>query len=526
MKGKVWLVGAGPGDPGLLTLKGKETLQQATVVVYDRLVSEAILWTIPPEARLINVGKSSGNHPVPQEEINRILLEEALRGEQVVRLKGGDPYLFGRGGEEVQILTAKKIPVEVISGISSALAVPANACIPLTHRDLSSSVHIITWQRKEGTPTDEALTGLSQAGGSLVILMGSAALKDISVRLIKAGFNPDLPAAIISQGSSPQQRTWITALNRMGETADFEGLVSPALIVIGHVCSLGKPTAPSQIQPVEAQAQEARLQEKNSPDCGNRTLEGIRIVVTRPEPGNADLCRRIRELGGEALPIPCIKTIPLENDAGPLFSERFTGWIVFTSSTGVDMFFDQYLCGGGDLRSFSACRFAAIGPATAEALKWRGFIADHVPQVYNGRSLGEELVKKINPKEQILLIRPRQGAPDLGEILSNSGASFRELTVYDTVPAVIGDYARQVIGEGRFDYLFFTSPSAVSTFRETFGKNRGDFLQKPVKAVCIGEGTAKKAQEYGMETYVPAEASTNAMVQLLCDLIHNKKGNN
>jgi uroporphyrinogen III methyltransferase/synthase len=541
--GKVWLVGAGPGDPGLLTLKGKEILDQATVVVYDRLVSEAILWTIPPAARLINAGKSPGNHPLPQEKINRVLIEEARRGERVVRLKGGDPYLFGRGGEEVQSLAAAGIPVEVISGVSSALAVPAEAGIPLTHRDLSSSVHIITWHGKQGIPTDEVLTGLSQARGSLVILMGTAALKDIGVRLVQAGFNPALPAALISQGTTSQRRTWITVLGRLGEAADFEGLVSPALIVVGAVCSLGKPTAPGPTPQGKAQPQEAPT--RGRPDCEDlplssqpdRPLGGLRIVVTRPEPGNADLCRRIRELGGEALPVPCIKTIPLpQNGARHLFSAS-SGWIVFTSATGVDMFFDQYLGGGGDIRNFSARRFAAVGPATAEALKRHGFIADYVPPIYNGRCLGEGLVNKIgggsdkiSPEEEILLIRPRLGAQDLKEAIAKSGASFRELAVYDTVPAEISDHARQVIEGGRFDYLFFTSLSAVvafgNTFGTVFGNTGGVFPHKPVKAICIGESTAEKAREYGMETSVPEEASTNAMVQLLCNLINNKQGSN
>jgi uroporphyrinogen III methyltransferase/synthase len=183
----------------------------------------------------------------------------------------------------------------------------------------------------------------------------------------------------------------------------------------------------------------------------------------------------------------------------------------------VDMFFDQYLCGGGDLRSFSACRFAAVGPATAETLRRRGFIADYVPPAYNGQRLGEGLVE-VSRGEPVLLIRSRQGAPALGEILTKGGVPFRELAVYDTVPAVIGGHARQAIEGGRFDYLFFTSPSAVIAFTEAFGKIFA-------KAVCIGEPTAEKAREYGMETAIPGEASTDAMVQLLCDLVHNREIN-
>jgi uroporphyrinogen III methyltransferase/synthase len=495
--GKVWLVGAGPGDPGLLTLKGKEALEQATVVVYDRLVSEAILCTISPEVRLINAGKLPGNHPLPQEEINRILVEEARRGERVVRLKGGDPYLFGRGGEEARSIAAAGISFEMISGVSSAFAVPADAGIPLTHRDLSSSVHIITWHKKQGIPAEEALAGLARTEGTLVILMGTAALKDIRSHLVKAGFDPELPAAVISRGTTPERRTWITTLNKLGDDTDFEGLLSPALVILGRVCSLGKPS--SAAGPI--------------PDK-KRPLTGLRIVVTRPEPGNAELCRQIRELGGTALPLPCIKTVALDNSDDAVYQNIGQyNWIAFTSVTGVDIFFDTYLQAGGDFRELAHCRFAAVGPVTAEALLRHGFIADHIPANCRGRSRGEGLAENIRPGEKLLLIRPVQGEPGLIEILRDSGVSFRELAVYNTVPVEIGGYVRKIIEEGRFDYVFFTSPSAVSAFGNTF--TAAAF--SAIRAVCIGKSTADKAWEYGMETWVSAEASTDAMVQFLTE---------
>jgi uroporphyrinogen III methyltransferase/synthase len=237
-------------------------------------------------------------------------------------------------------------------------------------------------------------------------------------------------------------------------------------------------------------------------------------VVTRPEPENAELCRQIRELGGTALPLPCIKTIPLDNSDDEAYQNiDHYAWIAFTSVIGVDIFFDTYLQTGGDIRKLAHCRFAAVGNVTAEALLWRGFIADHIPARHQGHSLGEGLADTIRPGEKLLLIRPRQGAPDLTEILRDRGVSFRELAVYNTVTADIGGYTRQIVAEGRFDYVFFTSPSAVSAFTGAFPSMQFS----AVRAVCIGNSTADKAWEYGMETWVSAETSTDAMIQVLTE---------
>jgi uroporphyrinogen III methyltransferase/synthase len=493
--GKVWLVGAGPGDAGLLTLKGKTVLDAADTVVHDRLVSEEILLAIPPEARLIDAGKSSGHHPVPQEEINRILIEEARSGRKVVRLKGGDPFLFGRGGEEVLELAAAGIPFEVVPGVSSALAVPASAGIPVTHRGLSAALHVITWHGKDGGPRQEDLERLAALEGTLVILMGAAALADIGERLVRAGFPPDIPSAVIENGTTPSQRLRVVPLARLGEAPPPEPAASPppALVVVGGVCAFP-----------------ARL----SGGVQAEPLAGRRIVVTSPEPRNGELCRRVRALGGEAVPFPCLKTIPLTGD--PSFKEAGQyGWLVFTSAAGVEIFFDGYLRSGGDFRSLSNCRFAAVGPATAEALTKRGFIPDFIPASHNGHSLGLGLAEKMSGGGAALLIRSRQAAPGLPQALAEGGVPFRELAVYETVPAEGGKAARNIIEAGMFDLVFFTSPSAVSAFIETFPR-----LSLPnIRALCIGETTAFRAREFGMEVHTAEEAGNEAMCRLAGELM-------
>ena len=270
MKGKVWLVGAGPGNAGLMTIRGREVLEQADVVVYDALIGAEILNMIPEDARLIFAGKRSGNHFLKQEEINRILLEEALSGNRVVRLKGGDPFLFGRGGEELELLVHHDVPFEVVPGVTSAISVPAYNGIPVTHRDLSSGVHIITGHMRENRSYDIDFTLLAKSRETLVFLMGIEALSEICDGLIKAGMDPDVPAAILEKGTTALQRRITATVGTLEEESRKKQTATPAIIVIGNVCEL---------------ADRYGWYEKKS-------LSGIRIVVTRP-----------RELSSSA-PIP------------------------------------------------------------------------------------------------------------------------------------------------------------------------------------------------------------------------------
>ncbi|MDE7261756.1 MAG: uroporphyrinogen-III C-methyltransferase, partial [Oscillospiraceae bacterium] len=286
MAGKVTLVGAGPGDPGLLTVKGLATLERAEVVVYDRLVSPAVLELIPDSARRIDVGKDAGHHPVPQDQINRILVEEALAGHSVVRLKGGDPFVFGRGGEELQTLAKAGVAFEEVPGVTSAIAAAAYGGIPVTHRDFASSLHIVTGHAREGAVLDIDFEALVRTKGTLVFLMGVTAMPAIVKGLLEAGMDANTPAAMVERGTLPGQRRCGATLGTLPEKAAEMGIRSPALIVVGGVCSL---------------AQELCWFEK-------LPLHGKRVLVTRPRDRAGTLSGRLRALGAEVAEFPCIRT--------------------------------------------------------------------------------------------------------------------------------------------------------------------------------------------------------------------------
>ena len=290
MPGKVILVGAGPGDPGLLTRKGLEALRSADVVVYDRLVGPGILALMPEGAEQINVGKQAAHHPVPQEQINRILLDKALEGKTVVRLKGGDPFLFGRGGEELELLARHRIPFEEVPGITSAIAAPAYGGIPVTHRDCCSSLHIVTGHQRSGKELDIDFEALVRTGGTLVFLMGVSALPAICRGLLDAGMAPDTPAATVERGTTPSQRRTSATLADLPRRAEEVGVKSPAVIVVGQVCALAEQF-----------------------DWFDRLpLKGKTVVVTRPKERAGTLSGRLRSLGADVWEYPCISTVPID----------------------------------------------------------------------------------------------------------------------------------------------------------------------------------------------------------------------
>ena len=301
MPGKVTLVGAGPGDPGLLTRKGLEALERADVVVYDRLVSPAILALMPEGAVKINVGKEASRHPVPQEQINRILLEQAQQGHNVVRLKGGDPFLFGRGGEELELLAEHRIPFEEVPGITSAIAAPAYGGIPVTHRDCCSSLHIVTGHQRAGKELAIDFEALVRTGGTLVFLMGVSALPTICAGLLDAGMAPDTPAAVVERGTTPAQRRVSASLAELPRAAEAAAVQSPAVIVVGGVCALA-----DQFDWFD-----------------HLPLKGKRVVVTRPRERAGTLSARLRALGADVWEYPCIATVPIT--PAPLRTGRWSG---------------------------------------------------------------------------------------------------------------------------------------------------------------------------------------------------------
>lgn len=490
--GKVWLIGAGPSDAGLLTVKGLRILQNAEVVVYDRLVGIEILNSIPKAAKKIDVGKLPALHRVPQEKINQILLDEALNGKRVVRLKGGDPFVFGRGGEELELLRQRRIPFEVVPGVTSAIAAPAYAGIPVTHRDFCSSLHIITGHTKDGEP-DIDYAAAASLQGTLVFLMGVAAIKNISAGLLNAGMPGDMPAAIIERGTTARQRKLITTLDKLPAAAAKAKITNPAVMVIGKVCSL-----PEDFE-----------------WANGRPLAGKRIVVTRPERLSSVLSQRIRDLGGEAIEFPCIRTEAIPNNTGfdaALARIREYDWLVFSSTAGVEALFERMLLLKRDIRELYGRKLAVVGSGTEKAFTRRGIQIDYKPVSYNIASLAQGLAGIVTPDEKVLVLRARAGSEELNRILGEAGISYEDIPVYDTVyEAGNSIFSQEIIQAYDFDYAAFTSASAVRGFVKALPAL--DFAKVP--AVCIGEETAKAAREYGMKCIVAKEATLAGLIDAI-----------
>ncbi len=475
MTGKVWLVGAGPGDAGLITVKGKAVLETADVVVHDRLVGDSIRALIPTQARCVDVGKEAGHHPVPQADIQRILIKEARRGQRVVRLKGGDPFLFGRGAEELEALKAEGIPCEVVPGVTSAVAVPAYAGIPVTHRDYASSVHIITAHVREGGKLNINFKALAQLEGTFVFLMGLIALPRLCRELVAGGMSPDTPAAVIERGTTARQRRVNGTLATLAEKVKEQQVAPPAIIVVGQV---------AEPEPMWNWAE-------------SLPLFGKRVLVTRAQDKAGELADRLRALGAEVLVFPCIVTQPLEPVLPPL--SRYN-WVVFTSPNGVDCFFAVLRKQRVDIRTLGSAKLAAVGTSTCAALKSRGLCVDVVPEVYDGVHLAEAMLARMNRGDSVLIPRAKEGAPGLVEKLTEKGMTVDELPVYRTV------YTRGDWQPADIDLALFTSASTVRGFA-------GACPGAKVRAICIGKQTAAAAESLGWEVKVAQEATLAALVK-------------
>lgn len=497
MKGKVILVGAGPGDPGLFTLKGRQALKSAEVVVHDRLVSGVILDMIPPDAERIDVGKEAASHPVPQEEINQILVKKALEGKRVVRLKGGDPFLFGRGGEELEELCRHEIDFEMVPGVTSALAVPAYGGIPVTHRDYCSSLHIITGHARAGRELDVDFEAIVRTGGTLVFLMGVSSLGQICKGLRDAGMDPDTPAAIIEQGTTPCQRTVTSTVSGLPEAARKADIKSPAISIVGEVCNL-----------LDSFSWFDRL-----------PLKGKRVVVTRPKDRSGTLSGRLRELGAEVLEYPCIETVPI--DPCPRLEAALSNmvryeWLVFTSAAGVDAVMGVLQKMGKDSRAFGGIKIAAIGGGTAAELKKIGIVPDYIPQKYSAQSLGEGLAEIAHRK--ILIARAEDGSPYLTKELDKAGLSYDDIAVYRTFyENMRGDELREDIDSENVGFVTFTSASTVRGFAASMGD---DFDFSKVTGVCIGEQTAAEAGRCGIKRVVAKNATIDSMIEVILNYSH------
>ena len=463
---------------------------KADVVVYDRLVSPALIALIPEKAEKINVGKESGNHPVPQKKIEKILTDKALEGKCVVRLKGGDPFLFGRGSEEIACLNQHNIPFSEIPGISSAFAVPAYAGIPVTSRGLSDSVHIFTGHAREDGKLDIPYDALAKLHGTLIFLMGVSALERISAGLIEAGLPDSTPAAIVQNGTLPSQRSFEATLGSIPSKAREENIQAPAILIIGWVCE-----------------QAERLDWFT-----HLPLFGRRILLTAPQDSSSLLEDRLRELGAEVLADPCIRIeTPSENSdlshaIAHLHAYRL---LIFTSKRGVDTFFETLFGLGKDCRVLSGVSIAAIAPQTATRLKEFGISADILPDCADGTHLAYRILKTVHRGDRVLLPRSAQGADTLPKLLRKGGLLVEDLPVYQT--SAITDIARYRSAE--FDTVIFTSASAVSAFYDRYGSE-----SVTLQAICIGETTATQARAYGFSCSVADAPGINSLVTKICEV--------
>jgi len=487
---KVTLVGAGPGDKGLLTIKGYECIQGADVVLYDRHVSYEVLALIPPTAELIDVGKNAGNHPVSQDEINRLLLEKATQGKNVIRLKGGDPFVFGRGGEEVEFLADQNIPFEVVPGVTSAVAGAAYAGIPVTHRDYVSSLHIITGHGKKNEQTDTDYNALVRTGGTLVFMMSLAAVSDICRRCIEAGMDENMPAAIIEKATTNEQRKFLGTVGTLPTIVSENFVKSPAVIIVGKVCLLSE-----------------RLDW-----LSRKPLYGKRIIVARVTPGPSKLSSKLLELGCHVIEQQCANVAPLTGPGSALEKTlkniRNYTWLVFTSSVGVGLFFDHMIKAGADIRRLSHLKIACVGPETGKALQKWGINADYYPDEYNGVALAHGLIMLSGNNEKLLIVRDKDGAEDLTRRLSGVGIPFDDTAIYEKTP-VIGKPVDTDV-----DLVAFTSSSGVEGFVKAAAQ--ADF--RHMKAICIGEMTAAIAKKHGMEVRVSPQSTIDSMIELIKEI--------
>ena len=495
-KGKVWLVGAGPSDVNLLTVKAKELIESADIIVYDSLVGDAVLSLIPAQTTCIDVGKRAGNHTKTQEEINRILCDEALQGKKVVRLKGGDPFVFGRGGEELELLVKNNIEFEIVPGVTSAVAVAAYNGIPVTHRDFVSSLHIITGHKKKNEELDLPFEALVNTNGTLVFLMGLSALPFIMKGLIEAGMDKNMPAAVLQQGTTSKQKKVISTISNITSDVEKAEIHTPAIIVVGKVCSLSDKFEWYEKMP----------------------LFGKKMLVTRPKDRSSALASKLRKLGAEVVEIPAIKTVEIdinENIQSVYANIRDYNYILFTSPFGVKVFLGQLRKLNIDIRRIGDARIGAIGSATKTALNEAGLMVDIIPKVYSAKELGKYVAEVCTDADKILIPRAEIGSPDLIEELNKCGAAITDLAIYRTIKNHNeNDIYEKLLAEKAIMadncYVLFTSASTVEGFVDMAGKK--DYNK--VKAICIGEQTKAAADKYNMKTYVSEEATIDSMVEL------------
>ncbi|MEY8339311.1 hydroxymethylbilane synthase [Lachnospiraceae bacterium 62-35] len=482
--GKVILAGAGPGDSGLISRKAWKAVKEADVIVYDNLISPSILNAARLDAELIYAGKRMGSHSMRQEDINRLLIEQAEQGKYVLRLKGGDPYIFGRGGEEGLALAERGIPFEVIPGISSAYSVLAYAGIPVTDRELASSFHVITGhERSDKSLPSMNYSVLAKEEGTLVFLMGRHGLKGIAEELMKYGKPADTPAAIVEKGTTAAQKTITGVLSDIAEKAEEGGIRTPAVIVIGEVAALRDRLSWFEKGP----------------------LFGKRILVTGTRQMVKQLEQVLLPLKAEVAAVSLIETEPLITGQTAdclCHLERYT-WLVFTSSNGVIGFFKELKELEADLRSMLHVKFAVIGRGTERTLKDYGFSSDFIPSVYSSEQLAEEWVPSLYETDRVLFIRAEESSRAIPDKLEKAGIPWEEAAIYRTIPDWRREEELNRLGR-EMDYVILTSGSGARAFA-AMAKKKEDFFGK---IVSIGPVTSCEAKKAGLHVDITAAVYT------------------
>ena len=498
--GTVHLVGAGPGDAGLLTLRGAELLGRADVVVYDALVNPDLLRLAPKTAEMIYGGKRSRDHAIPQEDLNQLLVAKAKEGKTVVRLKGGDPYIFGRGGEEAEELAEAGVPFEVVPGISSTVAAPNYAGIPVTHRDFCSTYQVITGH-EDPTKPDSGLdwAQIARMPGTKVVLMGVERIRQIAAELVANGMTAKTPVAMVRWGTTGRQKTITGTLTTIADVVDAEKFTAPAVTIIGDVVSLRK-----KLNWFE-----------------RRPLFGRRVVVTRTREQASQLSRQLAEQGAEVMEIPTIKVVPPE-DRQPLVEAMGAlgeyDWVVFTSPNGVTAFFEYFFKAFDDIRVVGRLRFAAVGPATAAKLKELHLAVDAMPEEYVASKVAAAIAKVDDVENlRILCLRAEVANPDLVAKLGELGAIVDDVACYRTVPETedINGAAARLVEEGA-DWVTFTSASTVENFHARFDLPALLKRFPALKTLSIGPETSKALAALGLEPTAEAKPhNLDGMVKAL-----------
>ena len=504
-KGRVYLVGAGPGDPKLITIRALEALKKADAVVYDRLASPRLLHHVKPDADKIFVGKLPDKHMLRQEEINQLLVDLAMEGKTVVRLKGGDPCVFGRVGEEAELLADNGVDFEIVPGVTSAIGVPAYAGIPVTHRDYTSSFTIVTGHEYPNkTYSDVDYAKLASATGTIIFLMGVANIRNICEQLLMCGKSKDLPVALIRWGTWMEQQTLVGTLEDIADKVQASGFQSPAIIIVGEVVRLREKLAWFEKKP----------------------LFGKRILVTRARSQSSGIAEQIDELGGEALEFPIIRIEPpsdrnsLQALDEALHQLRVYDWIVFTSPNGVEFFFRRLRELKIDVRALHAAKLATVGPKTAEALLDRGLLAESIPDEFQAESLLTTMLQQMQPGARVLLPRADIARETLPSALRQHGMLVTEIDVYKTVLTdEYGESLLQALRSHSVHIVTFTSSSTVRNLFEILqrmGVEAPLQLLEGVKVACIGPVTAATAVEYGLNIDILAnEATVESLVDAL-----------